>query len=146
LFLRRPESDGFLAEAEFAELRAETLHFHAIRVVLGEEAFLEKQELVLGSVGVIDDSDEEPFEVDLDAGEKFGERGAFETRGRIKTSSPKTLLRQGYGGQAGELGEGCRTGQALDSVALAQVMRKGKIRQAFRTPVGDECSRGGGLT
>lgn len=72
-FLRWAVADGFLAEAELAELGAEAVHFRAVRVVLGEEAFFEKQELVFGSGGVVDDGDEEPLEVDLDAGEQLGE-------------------------------------------------------------------------
>ncbi|MCX6880210.1 MAG: hypothetical protein NTW21_41360 [Verrucomicrobia bacterium] len=62
LFLRRSVADGFLAEVEFAELGAETVHLAAVRVVLGEEALLEKQELVLGTGAVVDDGDEEKNE------------------------------------------------------------------------------------
>ena len=69
LFLRRPVADGFLAQAEFAELGAEAVHFRAVRVILGEEAFLEKQELVFSTIGMVDDRDEEPSEIDLDPGE-----------------------------------------------------------------------------
>jgi hypothetical protein len=47
-------------------------------VVFGEEAFFEKQKLMLTTVGVVDDGDEEPLEVDLDAGEQLGERGFIE--------------------------------------------------------------------
>jgi hypothetical protein len=47
-------------------------------VVFGEEAFFEEEELVLGSRGVVDDGDEEPLEVALDAGEQLGERGFVE--------------------------------------------------------------------
>ncbi len=68
LFLRWPVADGFLAEAEFAKLVAEAVHFRAVRVVFCEETFFEEQELVLGAIGVVDDGDEEPLEVDLDAG------------------------------------------------------------------------------
>ncbi len=78
LFLRGPIPDGFLAQAELAELGAEAVHFRAVRVVFGEEAFFEKQELVLSTVGMVDDGDEETLEVDLDAGEQFGKRGFFE--------------------------------------------------------------------
>ncbi len=47
-------------------------------MVFGEEAFFEKQKLMLTTVGVVDDGDEEPLEVDLDAGEQLGERGFIE--------------------------------------------------------------------
>jgi hypothetical protein len=43
-------------------------------VVLGEEAFFEKQELMLSTVGVVDDRDEEPPEIDLDSGEELRQR------------------------------------------------------------------------
>jgi hypothetical protein len=42
-------------------------------VVLGEKAFFEKQELMLGAGGVVDNGDEEAAEVDFDAGEELGE-------------------------------------------------------------------------
>ena len=74
----RPIADGFLAEAEFAELGAEAVHLRAVRVVLGEKALFEKQELVFWIGAVVDDGDEKAFEVDLDAGEKLGERVFFE--------------------------------------------------------------------
>ena len=67
--LRRAVADGFLAQAELAELGAEAVHLWAVRVILGEEALFEKQELVLGAGGVVDDGDEEPPEFDLDPGE-----------------------------------------------------------------------------
>lgn len=76
-FLRRPVSDGFLSEAEFAEPGAEAVHLRAFRVILGKEAFLEEQELMFRSGGVVDDGDDEALEVDLDAGEQLGERGFF---------------------------------------------------------------------
>ena len=47
-------------------------------MILGEKAFLEKQELVLGAGAVVDDGDEEALEIDLDAGEQLGERGFLE--------------------------------------------------------------------
>jgi hypothetical protein len=47
-------------------------------VVLGEETFFEKQELVFRSGGVIDHGDEEPLEVDLDPGEQLGEWSGVE--------------------------------------------------------------------
>jgi hypothetical protein len=47
-------------------------------VVLGEEAFFEKQELMLGAGSVIDDRDKEPPEVDLDPGEQLGKRCGLE--------------------------------------------------------------------
>ncbi len=78
LFLRRSVADGFLAQAEFAELGAVAVHFCPFRVVLGQEAFPEEQELVLVAGGVVDDGDEEAFEIDLDAGEQLGERFLFE--------------------------------------------------------------------
>lgn len=77
-FLRRPVADGFLPEAELAELGAETVHLRAVRMILGEEAFFEEQELVLGTGGVVDDRNKEALEVDLDAGEQLGERGFLE--------------------------------------------------------------------
>ena len=43
-------------------------------MVFGQEAFLEKQELVLWAGGVVDDGNEKALEVDLDAGEQLGER------------------------------------------------------------------------
>ena len=70
--LRRPVADGLLSESELAEFRAEAIHFRAVRVILGEEAFLEEQDLVLGSGGVVDDGDEEALEVDLNAGAQLG--------------------------------------------------------------------------
>ena len=36
----------------------QSVHFRAVRVVLGEETFFEKQELVFGSGRVVDDGDE----------------------------------------------------------------------------------------
>jgi hypothetical protein len=47
-------------------------------MVLGEEAFFEKQKLMLTTVGVVDDGDEESPEIKLDPGEKLGERGFIE--------------------------------------------------------------------
>jgi hypothetical protein len=47
-------------------------------VLLGEEAFFEEEELVFGSVRVVDDRNEEAAEVDLDAGKELGERVFFE--------------------------------------------------------------------
>ncbi len=47
-------------------------------MVFGEEALFEKQKLMLTTVGVVDDGDEESLEVDLDAGEQLGERGFIE--------------------------------------------------------------------
>jgi hypothetical protein len=41
-------------------------------MVLGEEAFFEKQKLMLTTVGVVDDGDEESPEINLDPGEKLG--------------------------------------------------------------------------
>ena len=67
LFLRRSVTAGFLAQAKFTELGAEAVHFRAVRVILGEEAFFKKQELMLSTIGMVDDRDEEPPEVDLDA-------------------------------------------------------------------------------
>jgi len=78
IFLRRPVADGFFAEAEVANLGAEAVHPCSFRVILGEEAFFEKQKLVFGSGGVVDDGDEEALEVDLDAREQLGERGFVE--------------------------------------------------------------------
>ena len=78
LFLRRPIADAFLTETEFPELRRKALHFHAIRVILGEEAFFEKQELVFGAGAVVDDGDEEPPEINLDPCEQLGERRGVE--------------------------------------------------------------------
>ena len=72
LFLRRPVADGFLAKAELAQLGAEAVHLRAVRVILGEEAFFEKQELVLGTGSMVDDGDKETPEVDLDPGEQLG--------------------------------------------------------------------------
>lgn len=43
-------------------------------MILGEESFLEEQELVLGAGRVVDDSDEQSLEVDFDAGEQLRER------------------------------------------------------------------------
>ena len=73
-FFCRAKDDGFLAEAEFAELGAEAVHLRSIRLVLGEGAFLEEQQLVFGAGAVVDDGDEEAAEVDFDAGEEFRER------------------------------------------------------------------------
>lgn len=75
LFVRRPVADGLLADAEFAELGAVEVHFQTRRVVFGQESLLEKQELLLCSIGVVDDGDEEPLEVDFDAGEQLWQRG-----------------------------------------------------------------------
>jgi hypothetical protein len=38
-------ADGFLAEAEFAEFCADAVHLRPLRVILGEEAFLQEEEL-----------------------------------------------------------------------------------------------------
>jgi hypothetical protein len=75
LFLGRSIADGFLMKPEFSELGSEAIHFLTLRVVFGQESLFEKQELVLRSVGVVDDGDEEPLEVDLDAGEQLWQRG-----------------------------------------------------------------------
>jgi len=52
-------------------LGTEAVHFFPVRVILCEEAFLEKQELVFSSVSVVQDSDEETLEVDLYAVKLF---------------------------------------------------------------------------
>jgi hypothetical protein len=70
-FLRWPVTDGFLAQAELAELGAEAVHLRAVRVVFGEEAFFEKQKLMLTTDRVVDNGDEKALEVDLDAGEQL---------------------------------------------------------------------------
>ena len=78
LLLRGAVADSFLTEAHLAELIRKALHLRAIRVVFSEEAFFEKKELMLGAGGVVDDGDEEPLEVDFDAGEQLGEWRFFE--------------------------------------------------------------------
>lgn len=65
LFLRRPVADSFLMKPEFSKFGVESVHFLTRRVVFGQESLFEKQELVLRSVGVVDDGDEEPLEVDF---------------------------------------------------------------------------------
>ncbi len=47
-------------------------------MVFGEEAFFVSQKLMLPTVGVVDDGDEESPEINLDPGEKLGERGFIE--------------------------------------------------------------------
>lgn len=84
LFLGRSIDDGFFVEAEFSELRGEIVHFRAVRVVLGEEAFFEEQELVLRAGGVVDEGDEEALEIDFDAGEQLGQRGLFKVAVVVK--------------------------------------------------------------
>ena len=52
-FLGRPVSDGIFVEFHFAEFGAEVDHFGAVRVIVGEEPFFEKQELMFWSGGVV---------------------------------------------------------------------------------------------
>lgn len=73
-FLRWPITDGFLPKTEFVELDTEAVHLQAVRVVPREKTFFEKQELVFGSSGVVDDGNKEALEVDLDPSEQLGQR------------------------------------------------------------------------
>lgn len=51
-------ADGFLSETDFAEFCAEAVHLWSFQMVLGEKALFEKEELVFGSIGVVDDGNE----------------------------------------------------------------------------------------
>ena len=66
LLLSGAVADGLLTETEFPELGAQAIHFRPIRVVLGEEAFCEKQELVFGFGEIEDTSLDKGFDGLLD--------------------------------------------------------------------------------
>ena len=80
-------------------------------MILGEEAFLEEQKLVFGTIGVIDYSDEEALEIDLDTGEQLGERG------RMLASAPDAL-EDVLGEGLGALGLDAERLEALDLSAF----------------------------
>lgn len=61
-----------------AELRGEAVHLSPLRVVGGEEALLEEEQLPLRAGGIFEDGDEAALEVDLDAEGQLGQGLAFE--------------------------------------------------------------------
>lgn len=80
-------------------------------MVLGEEAFLEKQELVFRTGGVVDDGDEKALEIDLDAGEQLGKRGCVEVAVVVEGEFPRMQVDLDEVGLAGIT---IKAGGALD--------------------------------